>query len=114
MAIDDPDDYVRIAIAAALKIEDLLVLPVLVGRATMPASEELPPDLESLSLRNAFDLSEARWHGDVSRLLTTIELRMEGRLTVKQRDRRADSFFGAGVRSRARRGFLRARTATSI
>ena len=85
-AIDDPDDYVRRAIAAALKIADLLVLPVLVGRGTMPASEELPPDLESLSLRNAFELSDVRWNGDVSRLLTTIELLMEGRLTIKQRD----------------------------
>ena len=98
-AIDDTDDPVRRAIAAALEIEDVLVLPVLVGGGRMPPSEELPPDLESLSLRNALELSDQRWNGDVSRLLTTIELLTEGRLTAREHDAepgRNEDFSGHG------------------
>jgi TIR domain len=48
--IDDPTDYVRREIAEALR-RDIRVVPVLVGEATLPTPDELPPDLRELPLR---------------------------------------------------------------
>lgn len=44
--LDNPDDFVRIEIEAALK-RNIFVIPVLVDRAEMPAERELPPALAS-------------------------------------------------------------------
>ena len=74
--LDNPRDYLRLEIATALTKTNVLVIPVLVGRATMPSSEDLPPDLEPLSRRNALELSEAnqgRWDADVNLLIRTVE-----------------------------------------
>jgi hypothetical protein len=47
--IDDPGDFVRLEVAAALKREGLLVIPVLVAGGQMPSPAELPDDLKDLS-----------------------------------------------------------------
>ena len=71
--LDNPTDYLRVEVATALKNERVLVIPVLVGKASMPAREELPPDLEPLARRNALELSDIRWDSDVDRLIRAIE-----------------------------------------
>lgn len=48
--IDDPKDYVRREIAAVLG-RDALVIPVLVGDATLPDPDDLPLELRGLPLR---------------------------------------------------------------
>src|SRR5262249_24719556 len=51
--IDNPEDFVRIEIATALK-RNIRVLLVLVENASMPESRDLPDGLKSLVRRNAF------------------------------------------------------------
>ncbi|HEU0303505.1 MAG TPA: toll/interleukin-1 receptor domain-containing protein [Gaiellaceae bacterium] len=70
--IEDPDDFVRLEIEAALA-RDVLVVPVLVDGASMPRADELPPSLAPLSHRQALELSPARFHADTSRLLDMLE-----------------------------------------
>lgn len=53
--IDDPEDFVRLEIASALK-KGVRVIPSLVNNAEMPAAKELPDELRELSLLNAISL----------------------------------------------------------
>ena len=70
--LDDPRDFVRLEVAAALE-RNIRVIPVLVGGAAMPGANELPEVLEPLARRQALELTDTRWDYDVGRLLTTIE-----------------------------------------
>jgi hypothetical protein len=70
--LDDPDDYTRQEIAAALR-RDIRVIPVLVGGASMPSLQELPDDLRALTKRHAFEVSDTRWEFDVGQLVKTLE-----------------------------------------
>ena len=69
--LDDPADYVRLEIEAALR-RDALVIPILVQGARMPRSSDLPASLAALGNRNAHELSDSRWAGDVEKLLRTL------------------------------------------
>ena len=69
--LEDPHDFVRLEVASALA-RGVTVVPVLVEGATMPATDDLPEDLQPLARRNAIDLSDARWHYDMSRLIQAI------------------------------------------
>lgn len=71
--LDDPDDYVRNEVAAALRRQEVRVIPVLVGGGVMPSSEDLPPDLKPLVRRNAFEMTDERWRFDRQQL----ELRLD-------------------------------------
>jgi hypothetical protein len=64
---------VRLEIATALRDENVVVVPVLVGGAAMPNVEELPDDLKQLTQRNAIELSDSRWVTDVNQLIEEIE-----------------------------------------
>jgi YVTN family beta-propeller protein len=70
--LDDPDDYVRVEIEAALT-RDVRVIPILVDGATMPRAEELPPSLAKLVRRQALDLSPSRFDFDTGRLLKVLD-----------------------------------------
>jgi formylglycine-generating enzyme len=70
--IDDPGDFVRIEIEAALE-RGIPVVPILIDRATMPNPAELPPALAPLAYRNAIDLDMGRdFHPHVDRLVNAI------------------------------------------
>lgn len=71
--IADPDDFVRLEIEAGLRRPDVTPIPVLVSGARMPKREDLPPQLGSISRRNALELSEARWRHDVGLLNSTLD-----------------------------------------
>ncbi len=43
--LDDPNDYIRFEIETALREDDITIIPVLVGGATMPTESDLPPSL---------------------------------------------------------------------
>lgn len=51
--LDDPEDLVRIEIETALASEGVVVVPVLVGGASMPSAEALPPSMRRLANLNA-------------------------------------------------------------
>jgi hypothetical protein len=70
--LDDPKDYVRREIAAALRMK-IRVVPVLVGGARLPIIEELPEELRELRQRNAFEIGHGSFHVDVERLLVFLE-----------------------------------------
>ena len=70
--LDNPNDFVRLEIGAALS-RDIRVIPVLVQRASMPRTQDLPDDLSKLLRRNAIELSDLRWQNDVSQLISVME-----------------------------------------
>jgi TIR domain-containing protein len=71
--LEDPDDFVRLEIETGLGRDDVRLIPALVGGARMPRREELPPELQSLSRRNALEVSESRWAYDVGRLVQALD-----------------------------------------
>ncbi len=70
--LDDPDDFVRLEIAAILE-RRIRAIPVLVGGAVIPKSSQLPNEIALLVRRNAFEISDTRFHSDVDRLIETLE-----------------------------------------
>ncbi len=69
--LDDPDDFVRIEIEAALA-RKVLLIPVLVDGVTMPTADQLPPSIAPLVRRQALELSPNRFKADTDRLLDVI------------------------------------------
>jgi hypothetical protein len=75
--LENPDDYVRVEIATALK-RNIRVIPLLVQEASMPSTDELPDDLAPLTRRNAFEIHDTGWSDDIRRLITAIERVIKG------------------------------------
>lgn len=71
--LHDETDFVRHEVAAALRRNDVTVIPALVGGAAMPPASKLPDDLRPLARRNALELSDGRWRYDVGRLNATLD-----------------------------------------
>jgi YVTN family beta-propeller protein len=70
--IADREDFVRLEVETALRRSDVRVIPLLVGGARMPHSDELPEPVRGLTRRNAFELSDLRWRYDVGRLVDAL------------------------------------------
>ena len=77
--LDEPFDFVRIEIAAALARPTVLVVPVLVEGASMPATSELPDSLKPLVRRQAISVRDETWDADVDRLVNVIETALSSR-----------------------------------
>lgn len=90
--LDDPNDFVRVEIAAALE-RDIRVIPILVQRAAMPLQRDLPDNLTKLARRNAIELSDLRWQNDVEQLIKVMDRvlaqREQARLAKAARDAEA-------------------------
>ena len=71
--LDEPFDFVRLEIAAALARASVLVVPVLVEGTAMPAPSELPDNLRGLTRRHAVSVRDETWDSDVDRLVNVIE-----------------------------------------
>lgn len=71
--LEDPGDFIRIEIGAALK-RNIPVTPVFVQGARMPAVEQLPEDIRDLHYRNGFELSHNRWDSDVQEMIKRLGL----------------------------------------
>lgn len=65
--LDNPEDMVRIEVATALA-KNKVVVPVLVKGAPMPTREDLPEDLQGMAMRNAIEVSNTNWQGDIAEL----------------------------------------------
>ena len=71
--LDGADDPVRVEIETALSA-GVPVVPLLVGGATMPAADRLPPSLVELVARNGTDVRpDPHFDSDVARLLAALE-----------------------------------------
>ena len=70
--LEDPNDLVRMEIAAALN-RDIAMIPVRVRGAKMPSADQLPNDLRDLAYRNSVELTHVRWKSDVQVLLTALQ-----------------------------------------
>jgi len=70
--LDNPDDFVRLEIEAALT-RNIRVIPILVEGARMPHADELPPSMAKLVRRQALELSPSRFDFDTQRLLRVLE-----------------------------------------
>lgn len=70
--LDDPNDFVRIEIATALK-RDIRVIPVLLGGTQMPNVSDLPENLQSLTRRNGVLVYHHSFHADTTRLIKHLE-----------------------------------------
>jgi uncharacterized protein YqcC (DUF446 family) len=84
--LDNPEDFVRIEIATALK-RDIRVIPVVVDGVSMPRSRDLPDDLKALARRNALQLSHDRFRADSERLIGAVERALETARAEYQRQR---------------------------
>jgi len=69
--LDDPGDFVRMEIAAALG-RGITVVPVLVDGAHMPLGKDLPEDISGLLAHQGIELSNQRWEYDAGRLVRRI------------------------------------------
>jgi chemotaxis protein histidine kinase CheA len=70
--LDDPDDYVRLELEAALA-RGMRLIPVRVQGAEMPSSADLPESLRGLARRQAVEISDHRWRYDVDTLTSRLE-----------------------------------------
>jgi TIR domain len=70
--LDDPNDFVRIEVGAALQ-RDIPVVPILLDGAKMPSADQLPSDLQELSFRGGLDLRHSSFDADVSRLIRELK-----------------------------------------
>jgi hypothetical protein len=71
--LDDPLDFVRLEVAAGLRRPDVLVVPVLVEGASMPAASQLPENLRPLARRHAVSVRDETWDADVDRLVAAVD-----------------------------------------
>ena len=74
--LDNLGDLVRLEIETALQQDDVVVVPVLVDGAEMPAADELPASLTGLAGRHARPLRASRFDADVARLLEALDERL--------------------------------------
>ena len=72
--IDQPDDFVRYELAAALE-QGKRLIPVLVSGARMPGADQLPPALARLARCQAHPVDDSRFAYDLDALIRTLERR---------------------------------------
>jgi tetratricopeptide (TPR) repeat protein len=69
--LDEPYDVLRAELLEALKLEKPIV-PVLIGGAAMPTSQDIPEGLSDLAERQAVSLDDVTWNIDIERLLERV------------------------------------------
>lgn len=74
--LNELSDFVRHELATALK-GSTPVFPVLVGGGTLPAFNELPPDLAPLQGLEAREIDNRDWVAGVEGVLTTLERKVD-------------------------------------
>jgi TIR domain len=72
-SIKDPNDFVRLETEIAMERNDVSVLPVLVGGATMPHPDELPDKIRGLTDIQAKQLTNERRAEDMKELVGRVE-----------------------------------------
>jgi hypothetical protein len=70
--LDNPDDFVRIEIRAALQ-RAIPLIPILLDGTKIPKANLLPEDVRALAVRNGLDLRHASFHADLDRLVRELK-----------------------------------------
>ena len=70
--LDDPNDFVRLEIATALK-RNIQVIPVLLRGAKPPGAQELPNDIAQLARLHALEITDEDFDHDIRRLVSYIK-----------------------------------------
>jgi len=73
--LDNPDDYVRMEVAAALR-RGIVVIPVLVGSGALPSSDDLPEELRELPRIQAQSLRHESFGRDVDALIAGLRVQI--------------------------------------
>jgi hypothetical protein len=76
--LDNPNDFVRVEIGAALQ-RNIPVIPILLDGVKIPRVNHLPNELEELAVRNALDVRHASFHSDMDKLIRELERQLEAR-----------------------------------
>ena len=85
--LDQPNDFVRIEMEAALQ-RNIPVIPVLVQGAALPEEKQLPPSLRDLAYRNATVVrADPDFHADIARLMDGIAFHLQAPLSQAERAR---------------------------
>jgi hypothetical protein len=71
--LDDPYDFVRLEVEAALSHSTIRVIPVLYEGAVIPNPQELPESLKALASRNAINIAHRSFGRDFSKLLEALQ-----------------------------------------
>jgi TIR domain len=71
--IDDPNDWVRRELEAALQRQEALVIPVLLDGASAPSAADLPESIQGLATLHAVVIVGEDLAADIDNLLTSIE-----------------------------------------
>ncbi len=75
--LEDPDDFVRIELEAALA-RNIPVVPVLVGHAPMPGTSQLPASLASMAFRQSIEVRpDPDFHNDATRLVVALRMMLD-------------------------------------
>jgi hypothetical protein len=70
--LDDPNDWMRVEIAAALQ-RNIPVIPILLDGAKIPRADQLPEDLKELASRQGMHILHASFHDDMNRLVRELK-----------------------------------------
>jgi TIR domain-containing protein len=70
--LDNPNDFVRVEIGAALQ-RDIPVIPILLDGVKIPRANQLPNDLEELAVRNGLDVRHTSFHTDMDKLIRELK-----------------------------------------
>jgi TIR domain len=97
--IDDPDDFVRIEIAAALA-RNIHVIPVTIDGARLPKADELPDPLKPLIRRQAVEVRNAHFHRDAEALIEKLHRALGSDQVGPKRQRAPVRFQWPGTRGR--------------
>jgi hypothetical protein len=74
--LNNPKDYERIEIAAALQ-RDIPVIPILLDNTRIPKADQLPDEIKELSLRNGLNVHLASFHSDCDRLIQGLKAQLK-------------------------------------
>jgi TPR repeat protein len=81
--LDDPNDFVRLEIAAALK-RNIPVIPVRIEGARMPKADELPDDLKPLAMRQAAIITHENFSGDMGGIERDLHLLLNSKFAFNR------------------------------
>jgi len=88
--LDEPNDFVRIEIQAALE-RKIPVVPILVDKASVPGEKNLPPELAGLAYRNAAEVRAGHdLQNHLKRLIGGLDRLLAERKAEEERRRKAE------------------------